>query len=97
MSQTLTLEVNDQVYESIRQQAAVVGTSPAQLAVAALEQRFNGIPKKIDPRTEAEKQAANERFRSHFGSVNLGHATGTDNEQIDADLAREYGDPHEEK
>lgn len=95
MSQTLMLEVNDQVYETIRQQADAAGTSPAQLAVAALEQRFNGIHKKIDPRTEAEKQAANERFRSLFGSVDLGHPTGTDNEGIDADLAREYGDTHE--
>jgi hypothetical protein len=97
MSQTLTLEVNDQVYESIRQQAEAVGTSPAQLAVAALEHRFNGIHKKVDPRTEAEKRAANERFERHFGSVDLGYPTGTDNEAIDADLAREYGDTHEAK
>src|SRR5207302_7845108 len=96
MSQTLTLEVNDQVYETIRRQAEAAGTSPAQLAVAALEQRFNGSLKKADMRSEAEKQAARERFERHFGSVNLGAPTGIDNESIDADLAREYGDSHEE-
>ena len=92
---TLIVEINDQVYETIRTQAAAAGTSPAQVAVAALEQRFNGSHKKPDPRTEAEKQAANERFRSHFGAVSLNHPSGADNEKIDADLARDYGDPHE--
>jgi len=31
-----------------------------------------------------------------MGAENLGYATGADNESIDADLAREYGSPHEE-
>jgi len=31
-----------------------------------------------------------------FGSVDLGHPTGADNESIDADLAREYASTHEE-
>ncbi len=30
-----------------------------------------------------------------FGAVSLGHATGSDNESIDADLARSYADNHE--
>jgi hypothetical protein len=39
------------------------------------------------------RTAANERLRRH--RVSLGHATGTDNEAIDADLARVYGsDPN---
>ena len=29
-------------------------------------------------------------LRELFGSVDLGHPTGADNERIDADLAREY-------
>lgn len=47
-------------------------------------------------RTDAEKQVARERFERHFGEVDLGYATGVDNEQIDADLAREYAATHEE-
>jgi predicted DNA-binding antitoxin AbrB/MazE fold protein len=35
-------------------------------------------------------------LRELFGSVDLGYPTGADNESIDADLAREYGDPHED-
>lgn len=46
--------------------------------------------------SEVEKQAARERFERHFGEVNLGFATGPDNESIDADLAREYSNTHEE-
>jgi antitoxin YefM len=46
-------------------------------------------------RTDAEKQAARERFESHLGEVDLGYATGVDNEQIDAELARAYADTHE--
>ena len=32
-----------------------------------------------------------------FGSVSLGHPTGADNENIDADLAREYASRHEDE
>ena len=34
-------------------------------------------------------------IREMFGSVSLGHPTGSDNESIDTDLAREYGSTHE--
>lgn len=96
MSQTLTLEISDQFYETIRQQAETAGMSPAQLIVAVLEQRFGGNRKAADPRIEAEKQASREYFERHFGSVKLNAPTGADNESIDADLAREYGETHEE-
>ena len=46
------------------------------------------------PLTDAEQQAARERFERHFGEVDLGYATGVDNEQIDADLARAYAATH---
>ena len=45
---------------------------------------------------EAEKKAARERFEGHLGEINLGRATRTDNESIDADLALAYDDSHEE-
>ena len=35
------------------------------------------------------------RFEQHFGEVDRPDAVGADNKQIDADLAREYGDTHE--
>ena len=36
-------------------------------------------------------------IREMFGSVSLGHPTGSDNESIDTDLAREYGSTHEDE
>jgi hypothetical protein len=39
--------------------------------------------------SETARADANERLRRH--RVSLGHATGTDNEAIDDDLARVYG------
>ena len=43
--------------------------------------------------TEEEIMAVNARLRRHI--VLLGYATGLDNESIDADLAKEYGDSHQ--
>ena len=43
-----------------------------------------------EPIPQAARAAANARLRQH--RVSLGQATGTDNEGIDADLARVYGD-----
>lgn len=42
----------------------------------------------------AEKDEARRRFESHFGEIDLGHPAGADNEDIDADLAREYASDH---
>ena len=99
MSQILTVELSDEVYAAIQRQAEASGTSPAHWIAKMLEQQYSSFRdwQSIRARrTEAEKQAARERFERHFGEVDLGYATGVDNEQIDADLAREYADSHEE-
>ncbi len=98
MSQRLTLDLSDEVYDAIQRHAEAIGTSPTRVAATWLERWFGGAGGLQDPRsrrTEAEKQAARERFEGHFGAVNLGYPTGADNESIDADLAREHTDPHE--
>jgi predicted transcriptional regulator len=98
MSQTLILELSDEVYTQIQRQAEEAGTSPAHWLANALEQQYSrvhtwqSVPAR---RTAAEQQAARERFEGHFGELDLSDATGVDNEQIDADLAREYADTHE--
>lgn len=94
MSQSLTVQLTDETLSAIRQQAEAAGMSPNQVASASLEQQFgngNGAAW-----TEEAKQAARQRFERHFGAVDLGHPTGVDNEGIDADLAREYADKHED-
>jgi predicted DNA-binding antitoxin AbrB/MazE fold protein len=51
-------------------------------------------------RVTIESHAASERspgiLRELFGSIDLGHPTGVDNDVIDADLAREYASTNEE-
>lgn len=42
-----------------------------------------------------EKKQGGKKLSDLFGSVSLGYPTGTDNESIDADLAREYANTHE--
>ena len=99
MSQTLILKLSDEVYSAIRRQAETAGTSPAHWIAATLEQRYQGGhegPSSRARQTEAEQQAARERFERHFGAVDLGYPTGVDNEQIDADLAGEYATTHED-
>jgi hypothetical protein len=98
MSQTLILELSDEVYTTIQRQAESAGTSPAHWLATTLEQQYgprHAWQNARWPRTAAEQHAARVRFEQHFGEVDLPDATGADNEQIDADLAREYNDTHE--
>lgn len=93
MSQSLTVELSDEAYAALRRQAQVAGASLSHVAAALLERQVTGTGAL---RTDAEMQAARERFERHFGEVNLGHPTGADNDSIDADLAREYSSTHSE-
>ncbi len=93
MSQSLTVELRDEVYAALRRQAEATGTSLAHVAAESLERQVKATGAL---RSDAEKQAARERFEDAFGEVNLGHPTGADNESIEADLAREYSSTHEE-
>lgn len=93
MSQTLTLELSDQVFIAIQRQAETIGVPPERLVATLLEQQFAQFKLLL---TEAEKEVARARFERHFGAINLGDATDIDNESIDADLAREYASTHEE-
>ena len=98
MNHPLTIELSESAYAALEVHARAAAQSPADLAAATLEQRFGAseeLRTREQPTTEAEKKAACERFERHFGAVNLGYATGADNDAIDADLARAYADSHE--
>ena len=86
MSHTLTLELPQEIYEPLAERAAEQQQSLEEWLLANLRQQTgqNGTQPNGDFTPDY-------RLRSHFGSVDLGAPTGTDNEQIDADLARVYG------
>ena len=88
MSQVLTLELSDTDYAEIRQRAELAGVTITEWALASLKEYKQITKSKLQ--SEVEKQAARQRFRHHAGSINLGYATGADNESIDADLAKAY-------
>jgi hypothetical protein len=94
MSKVLTFEVPDEVYEACQQMAAQYGRSAEEYA---LEFMLKYGPKPRPQMSEDEAKAALDRLLQHAGAENLGHPTGADNESIDADLAQEYGSPHEEE
>ena len=98
MSQTLILELSEEVYTIIQRQAEVAGTSPAHWLAMTLEQQYSRVhvgQSALTHYTAADQQTARARFEQHFGEVDITDAVGADNEQIDADLAREYADTHE--
>jgi len=63
-------------------------------AIVTLLDSENGAEKEL---SEEEKRLAEERFARWIGSVNSGNPHSADNEQIDADLAREYGATHDDE
>ena len=48
------------------------------------------------PASLSQRAADLARILAHAGAVDLGKPTGTDNESIDADLARECGSSHQD-
>jgi hypothetical protein len=121
MSQTLTIELSDEMYAALVREAAASGQTPEQRVRSAverdvafvngttsepaplaedsirarIERHYPGVFGPPDTRSEGEKEAARQAFRRTFGSVRSGDAYGSDNDRIDADLAREYQGKHE--
>ena len=66
MSQVLTLELSDEVYAALKQQVEIADISLAEWVVTSLERQCGLSSKKLQ--TEAEKEAARQRFRRHAGT-----------------------------
>jgi len=86
MSKQLVLELPEDVYEHLQKVASSNGQSLEDWA-----------KRRLSLGQLLEQEANKGKVRHHFGTVDLGYPTGADNEKIDADLAREYANTHEEK
>jgi hypothetical protein len=92
MSRILQLELPDVLFTALNQRAVAEGTKPEVVAVETLQERFGCAPSHSQRQAaDTDRRAAQERFERHFGTWDLPGAVGLNNEQIDADLAREYG------
>src|SRR5262245_20307858 len=108
MTLTAQISLTEQEQQTLQIIAQQAGTSQEELLRKAVQQLIADfqrpsvlhqpmqVKRKRRRRSEAAKQRARERFEGHLGALNLGYATGVDNEQIDADLAQAYLATHEE-
>lgn len=89
MNRTLTLELPEEIYEQLSEAAPQLGLTPEETAVHWLRQY---APKRSpSPMTEGEGKAAWARLLRHAGAIHSNDVNAGDNDQIDKDLAREYG------
>lgn len=89
MSHNITITLPDEVYQPLIAAAERQGRTPEELVAEHLA----GLVASRPPAAPGENDKAD--ITRFFGAASLGHATGTDNDRIDADLAREYGATHE--
>ena len=80
------VELPEDVYDGLLRTAEARGVTPVELIASWL------APPRL-PAVERPTPAMRDMLWRHV--VTLGHPTGLDNDQIDADLAREALDPHE--
>jgi hypothetical protein len=86
MSQLISLQIPDAVYEAIHRAAAASKSTPEQWIVETLRRQ---LPIRAEPTNGAGHSAA-EQFRGLFGAVHSGETRSADNQRIDTDLARAY-------
>lgn len=89
MSQQLTLEISDEMYATLQQQASAVGLSVSEWLMVSLNEQY-GMPTSPTMHAETQHEEARQRLLCYAGAISLGYVTGTENESIDADLAKAY-------
>jgi hypothetical protein len=94
MSQNLTPQLHDEIYQALQRLAQGTGMTIDALATEWVA-RYGSKSRPQLP-VEAQK-AALERLLQRMGVENLGSPTGADNESIGADLAKEYASVHKGK
>jgi len=82
MNIVLTVQLPDELYESLLQMANTAHLTPEQWIVTNLSRQL------INPIRDP-------KLRRHFGAINLGTPIGVDNRKIDEELAQAYAATHE--
>lgn len=88
MSKTLTLEIPDEIFDGFEKQAESKGKTAENIVLEIVLKNF---PKTNGKLSGQEKNDALKDLMRFSGAVKSGNSRSGDNEQIDADLAEEYG------
>jgi len=96
MAHSLTLEVPDDLFQPILQQAREAGKTPEEWALARLRQQLPLNEEEQCDVSHEDRTASIAELVKLAGSADLGYPTGVENEQIDADLSKEYAETHED-
>ena len=85
MATNLSIQLSEQAFASLANDASALGRTPGELAASVVENIYAGGRSNLP-----DADAARARFERCFGSVDLGRPVGITNQVIDADLARDY-------
>ncbi len=91
MDQPLTIELSEKALANLEKEALMASKPPDKFAAESLEERFNYDPPSL---TQEQGVGESDSFSRFIGYFKTDQPIGLDNEQIDADLARKYGDDH---
>lgn len=91
MSRTIQLDIPDPVYEAVARAARADGTTAEEWILTNATARLPSAAQRPSDVPVTGERAAN-RFRSSFGTIDSGNPQSADNEAIDADLARAFGE-----
>ncbi|MBC8232243.1 hypothetical protein H8E77_22080 [bacterium] len=92
MGSQLILELPDELYKPLVNAAAAAGQPLDEWILA----RLRPLAQRREL-NERDREAAMAELMAFAGCVNSGDPNAADNERIDADLARAYGNTHEEE
>lgn len=85
MQANLAIQLSDSAFTALSSEAALLGKTPSELAAHVVETAYAG-----SDATQLDPATARQQFEQCFGSVDLGHPIGIDNDGIDDELASEY-------
>lgn len=88
MSKTLTFEIPDELYEAFEQMAANSGRTTEAVALEWMARRAAASRPQL---TDEQRLEEREKLLRYAGIARSGNARSADNEQLDDDLALEYG------
>ena len=92
---SLTIDTTPEIESRLQVDAAQHGMNTAEYTLNLLQRFYSPLQKPLI--TDAERTADWQRLLSFAGSVDSGDPHSADNDRIDADLAGEYANTHEDR